>query len=111
MRLSENGVLEFFDFADDGLTKSWLVDENSGMSDQMLEDFYGDGGIVLWIGAGLSALEHHANVMLGTHVFGKAVISKIAVRSIRCNMCFGSWCVGIGIRVCGGRNNDRRNAW
>ena len=111
MRLGENGVFEFFDFTDDGLTKSWLVDENGGMSDQMLEDLYGDGGIVLWIGAGLSALEHHANVMLGTHVFGKAGISKINVRSIRCNMLLGSWCVGIGICVGRRRDIDGRNAW
>lgn len=66
-------MLEFFDFADNDFAESRLVDENGGMSDQMLKDLYGYGGIVLGIGAGLRALEHHANVMLGSHVFGKAI--------------------------------------
>lgn len=56
MCLGGNGILKFFDFADNHLAKSWLVDENSRMSNQMLKDFYGDTSIVFWVGAGLRAL-------------------------------------------------------
>ena len=74
MGLGENGVLKFFDFSEDGFAESRLVDENGRMSNQMFKDLCGDGGIVLWVGAGLSALEHHSNVMFGSHVFGKAIL-------------------------------------
>ena len=105
MRLGGNGVLEFFDFADNHLAKSRLVDENGGMSNKMLKDLYGYGGTVFGIGAGLRALEQHTNVMLGTHVFGKA----IPRRNERWKIWLGLGSVCIGIRVGGRRDTDVRN--
>ena len=97
-----NRILEFFDFADNDFAESWLVDENGGMSDQMLEDLYGYGGIVLGVGAGLRALKHHTNVVFGSHVFGKAILRR--------NERLGLGCVGIGICVGGRRDANGRNA-
>ena len=101
-----NRILEFFDFADNDFTESWLVDENGGMSDQMLEYLYGYGGIVFWVGAGLRSLEHHANVMLGSHVFGKAILGWNDQRNVVGSL--GRVCMGI--RVGGRRDADGRNA-
>lgn len=97
-----NGVLEFFDFADNDFAEPWLVDENGRMSNQMLKDFYGDTSIVFGVGAGLRALEHHANVMFGSHVFGKAILRRNVWLSL------GRVC--IGICVGGRRDVDGRNA-
>ena len=102
-------MLEFFDFADNDFAKSRLVDENGGMSDQMLKDLYGYGGIVLGVGAGLRALKHHTNVMFGSHVFGKAIRRNERLNNRR-NIWLGLGRVCMGIRVGGRRDADGRNA-